>query len=500
MKRISRLLVFCTIIFAVLFGINVPSFAQEQTAKSAPKVLFAAQNFFHPKEGSYVEFYLSFNALSLEYKKINNYYQARLEVLYVIKKHDKVIKYQKFEVLSPQMMHEANRQDFADVQTMTIKPGEYTLDVTIWDANRDIEPIKASQPLVVKLKADKMGMSDFMFEKSISQTDETGPFIKNGFSMIPWLVSTIPAYMAEIYLYGEVYNSDFELGANGAYIERHTLRSLDVDSIFTNYSIVKRVKANKVNVILKKIDVTNLPQGSYSYTIELFNRSNELVGSNGKQFFRESLIPSIVSQKKNTVELVDFETLIRSTTNRDSIVDFVRCIRPIVPRNSKNFIDENWEKTSTDILQSFLINTWTDMYLEKSYPEWVRYRRLVRTVNEEFGSANKPGYDTDQGMAYLQFGAPDQITVRDNEPSSYPYIIWQYYAHPMMANAMYVFYDPSLTYRDYELLHTNVRGEKNNPRWKLILQSRNNSNGDVDKDSGVEHWGGQVDDYYTNPR
>jgi GWxTD domain-containing protein len=498
MNLLSKVLIISIFsLFSAFIGSNS---VYGQKEKAAPRVLFAAHNFYHPDQGAYVEFYLSFDAMSLAYKNIENYYQARLEVLYVIKKHEKVIKYQKFEVLSPQMMHESNRQDFADVQTMTIKPGEYTLEVTIWDANREIDPIKASQPLVVKLKKDQMGMSDFMFEKSVVETTESGPFVKNGLDMTPWLVSTIPAYMPEIYLYAEVYNSDFELGAKGAYIERHSLRSLEVDSLFPSYSLVQRVSAHEVNVILKKIDLTQLPQGSYSYTIELFNRENNLVGSNGIQFYRESLIPGLESRNDVVIELADFDSYIRSTTNRDSIIDFVRCIRPIVPRNSRDFIDQNWKKSSSETLQSFLINTWKDLHHEKSYSEWVKYRKLVKAVNEEYGSANKPGYDTDQGMTYLQYGPPDQITDRANEPSSYPYIIWQYYAHPKMANAMYVFYDPSLTYRDYELLHSTVRGEKNNDRWRLILQSRNNSNGSVDKNSGIDHWGGQADDYYTNPR
>jgi GWxTD domain-containing protein len=471
--------------------------AQNETP--SPRVLFAAEKFYHPEHGAYVELYLSFDALSLEYKQVDDYYQAKLEVLYVIKKGESVIKYQKFEILSPQMSNEKDRQDFADVQKMRLKPGNYTIDVSILDANRDIKPIKAKQNIGISLKEKKMAMSDFMLEKSIVETSSEGPFVKNGLEMTPWLVSTIPAFINDIYLYAEVYNSAYALGPKGAYVERHTLRNLDADSVFAKYSIAKRVNTGEVNVILKHLDLSTLPQGSYSYVIELYNRNNKLMSSNGKQFFRESDIPSLEA-KKRIEELANFEMEIRATTTRDSIVDFVRCVWPLATRSEQNFIHNNWKTASTEVLQSFLISFWSDLKPENTLKEWKKYRAMVAVVNEEFGSAAKPGYDTDQGMTYLKYGPPDQITDRANEPSSYPYIIWQYYAHPMTSNAMYVFYDPLLTYRDYQLLHSNVRGEKNNERWRLVLQSRNNANGDVDKDRGEDHWGGQVDDYYTNPR
>lgn len=487
------------LIYLLILNLSITTTAWSQALVKAPRVLFALENFYHPEEGAYVELYLSFDALSLTYNDEGDYHQAKLEILYVVRKGESVIKYQKYEVLSPKMKNEIDRQDFADMQVMTLKPGNYTIDVSISDVNSEIKPIKASQKFSVSLKDKKMAMSDFMLEKSVVETLDEGPFVKNGLEMTPWLVSTIPSFMNEVYLYAEVYNSDYELGANGAYIEKHTLRNLDVDSVFSAFSLIKRVNTNKVNVIVKHLDLTSLPQGSYSYTIDLFNRENQVVASNGKQFYRESDISSLKNQAIEK-ELANFEMEIRATTNRDSIVDFVRSVRPLVSRSEQTFIDNNWKNADTYVLQSFLISLWSDYKKENTFNEWVKYRKIVALVNKEYGSAAKPGYDTDQGMTYLKFGPPDQITDRANEPSSYPYIIWQYYAHPLQSNAMYVFYDPSLTYRDYLLLHSNVRGEKNNERWRLVLQSRNNANGDIDKDRGEDHWGGQVDDYYENPR
>ena len=79
---------------------------------------------------------------------------------------------------------------------------------------------------------------------------------------------------------------------------------------------------------------------------------------------------------------------------------------------SKTFIDNNWKNAETHVLQSFLISFWSDNKKEDTYNEWVKYRKMVAIVNREYGSAAKMGYDTDQGMTYLKYGAPDQITDR----------------------------------------------------------------------------------------
>ncbi len=487
-------------IFVILF-VFVGTFNSilAQSIDKQPRALFSIQRFYHPEEGAYIELYLSFDASSLMQVKIDDYYQSKMEVLYVIKKNDNIVKYDKFEVLGPKMAQADLYQDFLDVQTFKLQPDQYVVEVSLRDVNSSTSPIKVTQNLTVDFNEKKMAVSDVMFEKSIEETFAQGPLVKNGLKMIPWLVSVLPAFMDQVYVYAEVYNSDFELGLNGAYVEKHTLKNIDVDSIFPAYSSIKRVECKEVNVILKPLDLTTLPKGSYVYSIDLYNRDNELVASNGIQFYRESLVPEL--KKDFLVQgFADFATIINSETSRDSIVDFFRCIRPLGDYAHQNFIDKNWESTESEILKSYIISFWTSYKPESPTNEWLKYRALVNVVNKEFGNSIQKGYDTDRGMTYLQYGPPDQIVVRENEPSSYPYIIWQYYTHPKQSNAMYVFYDPSLTYRNYVLLHSNVRGEKTNTRWRLILQSRNNPNADIDQEEGVQHWGGRADDYFENPR
>jgi hypothetical protein len=91
-------------------------------------------------------------------------------------------------------------------------------------------------------------------------------------------------------------------------------------------------------------------------------------------------------------------------------------------------------------------------------------------VNQNFGTPSRPGYKTDRGRVYLQYGAPYDIVTSVNEPGAYPYEIWFYTTLPdKQTNIGFAFYEPSLASNDYILLHSNARGELHDMRWKVKL-------------------------------
>lgn len=486
-------------ITSIILFVLVISSAVGQEKEAMPRVLFSVEKFFHPTEGNYVELYWSFDASSFKHVPVAGGFQCNVEVGYIIKNALVGTKSDKYVLNGPVMEQEGLRQDFLDVQTVLLKPGSYTIEIFIRDKNREMEPITAVQNIDITFKKKEAAMSKPMLLKTVEQADEFDKVTKNGLKIDPWLIASVPEFMDHIYLYSEVYNTDFAVGSQGAYVERHALRNLDVDSVFSAYNFMKRVKADDVNVIVKKVDLKEIPSGNYVYTIELLDREQRVVAFEGVEFYRNSSIPKL-THKVNVVGLASFEALINSETNRDTLVDYFRSLWPLADIKNQQFINRNWKHAEAEVLQQFIISFWRAEKPENPYNEWIRYRQLLKVVDEEFGYAGRPGYETDRGMVYLRYGKPDQMVKREQEPSSYPYIIWQYYSHPIQTNAMYVFWDKSLTLRNYELLHSNVRGEISNPRWQLLLQSRNNPNVDVDQERGVEHWGGRADEYYTNPR
>ena len=83
------------IIYLLTLNLFITNVILSQALVKSPRVLFAVENFYHPEDGAYIELYLSFDALSLTYSEEKDYHQAKLEVLYVVKKGESVIKYQK---------------------------------------------------------------------------------------------------------------------------------------------------------------------------------------------------------------------------------------------------------------------------------------------------------------------------------------------------------------------------------------------------------------------
>ncbi|MEK7253111.1 MAG: hypothetical protein AAB316_00070, partial [Bacteroidota bacterium] len=76
-----------------------------------------------------------------------------------------------------------------------------------------------------------------------------------------------------------------------------------------------------------------------------------------------------------------------------------------------------------------------------------------------------------RGNIFMKYGAPNDVISVENDPSAPPYEIWFYNQFPQTGqnNVKFLFYNPSLADNGFLLLHSNARGEINNPRWEIEL-------------------------------
>ena len=154
-------------------------------------------------------------------------------------------------------------------------------------------------------------------------------------------------------------------------------------------------------------------------------------------------------------------------------------------------------------MQQFLFNFWSKRSPMNPKQGFEEYLSAVRRVNMSFKTSSYPGYRTDRGYVFLKYGQPDKIMESPNEPGAYPYEIWHYYEVANQHNKRFVFMSKDSAANDYQLIHSDVVGEINNPRWQLEIYSRIYGQGydqGVDQTEYEKGWGSHAGDLYNNPR
>ena len=104
------------------------------------------------------------------------------------------------------------------------------------------------------------------------------------------------------------------------------------------------------------------------------------------------------------------------------------------------------------------------------------YIARLQHVDEQYGDCKKgQGSLTEMGNIYLRFGKPNTVVKRHHETDYYPYEIWHYHKAGRFNNKRFLFYAPHVVGECFELLHSDMLGERQNEDWLLQLRSRENT-------------------------
>ena len=93
----------------------------------------------------------------------------------------------------------------------------------------------------------------------------------------------------------------------------------------------------------------------------------------------------------------------------------------------------------------------------------------IMEIDKKFKSTLGYGFETDRGHIYLKYGAPNEIMREESDPGAPPYEIWRYNELGDQQDVKFLFYNPNLAGNNYDLLHSNKRGELQNPQWEREL-------------------------------
>lgn len=488
MKRTTLL------ILMIFLAFGIP--AEAKTLKA----LFSYCTFNAPGSGPFVETYLSVLGSSaiLKRNEAGNL-QGSIEVTLKILKEEEVVHLDKYNLLSNEISDgESKAFNFIDQQRIPLKNGNYLIEISIKDNyNDEASSFKVSQPIAVSFYSHIIALSDIQLLDSYTKADNSSRIAKSGMDLVPYVSNYYPEELDKLKFYAEVYHADKHLGAGEKYLLTYYIESFENKRILENFKVFKREEAKDVSVILAEFPIDQLPSGNYNLVVELRDRKNELLVLK-QQFFQRS--NDLVAESTGDYRDVNVaNTFAAGFTDRDSLADHIKSLRPISNETEKIFEDNQVKLADLTMMQQFFYDFWLRRNSQNPESEWNKYYEQVKIVNENFGTRYERGYDTERGRVYLQYGQPNSIQQSYNEPSAYPYEIWHYYKIGNFTNKRFVFFNPNLASEDFRLLHSDMQGEVFNARWELELHNRSTQSRDFDDTRKDDNFGNRSTEQFRNP-
>ena len=453
----------------------------------------------------YVENALAIECSSAVYKEFEpGKWRASVEVVVDFRdpdQPDKHYAFSKVELNSPVATDTANIDGaFIHQERFQLANGEYKMSVFIKDLNNpNGRPSSDETIVVVDYPSDAPAISDILLFDSYAKAANPSSCTKSGCDFLPRVYPFFGIKDNKLNFYAEMYNSD-KLYDDGKFLAVYYLQSCESSTRLKNFTFTKRFDVGKANALVNTIDISELPSGNYYLVIEMRDRANNLICSNSARFQRSN--PGM-SYENDDLDAVVIGTSFVSTMTLDSLRNYLSYLDPICSEAERDYCANLVKTSDLKTMRQFMLNFWNSRNPVNPGQGWEDYLGAVRRVNMSFSTTAYPGYRTDRGYVFLKYGEPDKIVEQPFEPGAYPYAIWHYYEVAHQRNKRFVFMSKDNALNDYQLIHSDVVGEINNPRWQLEIYSRNyQSQYDqgVDQESFEDIWGSQAGDLYNNPR
>jgi len=277
---------------------------------------------------------------------------------------------------------------------------------------------------------------------------------------------------------------DDEMNMLKSYIEIYGLQN--TEKYYCSYEIIKgydtepgevqmvkykRLDAKEMQAHLLKLDVSDLTSGNYHYAIKVYNPKKELLAAKTANFVRSNSAADIkqLSQRSDK-----FNNSFTKSIDADSLDYYLMAMAPIVYEPRRALLDQLLTDDNALAKRRFIHDYWKERSGDSAEGASVAYMKIARAVDRRFYNGTSYGFDTDLGYIFLRYGKPDDAMIVDDELSAFPYQIWRY--EKIMTtgenNVKFLFYAPSLSHRDYRLLHSTCRVELQNPSWEAELYRR----------------------------
>lgn len=453
--------------------------------------------FLSASDSAYVETQFTIGAENLIFiQRTDKKWEASVQVTLLYMKDSIVFKHLKYLLFSEPLNDTTNKKfNLIDLKRVSLTNGDFSVEIYLEDYNNKNATGFLSEGISINFKSDSLSFSDIELVETYSQSNEKSIYTKRGYEIQPYTIQYYPTALPKLTFYAEVYNTDNffkeDKFLSSVYI-RESLSGKPLEHFIFN----TKQSPEPIKILFSSFDITALPTGSYFLTIELRNKWNEHVAEQNLFFIRTN---TAIVFNPNQLDSVRVEKDFAASSPADSLNFYLQSLSPIAGNNEHNYIDYFKKSKNDTAMRAFLFKFWISRNASDPLTAWKNYKAQIYKAEESFKTQTRHGFETDRGIIYLKYGVPDQMNKNSQEPGTYPYEIWHYYfIPPNQTDKHFVFYNTDLVSNNYKLLHSDVIGEINDPRWRYKLNDAfKNKSGihNTDKTDYPDSFGSHADDF-----
>lgn len=455
----------------------------------------------------YLETYLTISGNTVKFLPISGGYQANVNIAWKILKGTEIVKASRYNLMSPIALDTLTLPSFIDNQRFSLENGQYTLELVVTDnANPELKSTHSEKITIALNRNRQIYNSDIQILESFKKSTAQTALTKSGYDLIPYNINYYPNNQNALKFYIETYNLDTVIGKGSKFVYAYYVENSENFQKQIGLSGFQKQTANKINPLLAQFDITPLATGNYNLVIEVKDSLNKIQAQK-KWFFQRQSDAKQMANYEN-VNIRTIEDFFNTIQNTDSLKQFIECLWPISSTKEREWQQIQTKRKESNLMRSYLVGYWKQEAADTTdaLQLWYSYYKQVLEANALLKCGKQKGYYTDRGRVYLQYGKPDQRNQVNSEPGTYPYEIWQYYriydraTKRFFTNKKFVFANFAIADDCYKLIHSEVKGEIYDERWRFRLVNRTQQSTNVDETKPGGTYGNHMDDNFNSPR
>ena len=364
------------------------------------------------------------------------------------------------------------------IDRLAVEPGGLSLE---WEIKHN-EDVLLTHHLHKQIPVDGIpAFSEPIVASAFAKATETSQesFVHSGLEILPLVGKRIPMDVSSCMMYIELYNVDDVVGA-GNPIELEYGWS-DASGAFLPYaSLRNQAVASRVVPILETFPCSSdQPDRQAPYvTFQAKTSSGQVIVSNTFSLGivdPEEMMANVNQPNATQAPLPSLLMLERDAEGwARHVSDHLALATATEQFTMENVLIPNGDPGQMiQYLTGFWMNRTGDF--AQAEARHADFLTRIQHVDEAYGACRKgQGSLTEMGNIYLRFGPPNTVVMRHHETDYYPYEIWHYHRAGRFTNKRFLFYAPHVVGECFELLHSDMLGERQNEDWLAQLRSREN--------------------------